>query len=84
MLARPSMRTSDYASVLRLTIAGGGVGPIPDLVAGASVASGALSPVLPEWSVAHGTLYAISLGGRDAPARVRVFREFMRTELEAS
>lgn len=84
VLARPVMRTSDYASVLRLTTAGGGVGPIPDLVAAASVASGALSAVLPEWSLSDGTLYAISLGGRDAPARVRVFREFVRAELEAA
>jgi len=81
VIARPAIRTSDYASVLRLAIAGGGIGPIPDLVAAASVASGALSPVLPAWSVSQGTLYAVSLGGRDAPARVRVFRDFVRMEL---
>lgn len=81
VIARPIIRTSDYASVLRLAIAGGGIGPIPDLVAAAAVASGALSPVLPEWSVSKGTLYAISLSGREAPARVRVFRDFVRTEL---
>lgn len=62
-------------------LAGGGIGLIPSLVAAASVASGALLPVLPEWHVSKGTLYAISVGGRDAPARVRVFREFVRTEL---
>lgn len=84
IIARPVIRTSDYASVLRLAIAGGGIGPIPDLVAAGSVASGAILPVLPEWSVSTGTLYAISLSGRDAPARVRVFREFVRTELKSS
>lgn len=82
VVARPAIRTSDYASVLRLVIAGGGIGPIPSLIARASVASGALLPVLPEWSVSKGALYAISLGGRVAPARVRVFREFVRMELE--
>ncbi|QJQ94850.1 MULTISPECIES: LysR family transcriptional regulator [Halomonadaceae] len=81
VIARPIIRTSDYASVLRLTIAGGGVGPIPDLVAAEAVASGALLPVLTDWRVSEGTLYAISLSGKDAPARVRVFREFVRTEL---
>lgn len=81
--ARPVIRTSDYASVLRLTLAGGGIGPIPDLVAAKAVASGALSPVLPEWNVSEGKLYAISLSGRAAPARVRVFRDFVRTELGA-
>ncbi len=83
IVARPVIRTSDYASVLRLTMAGGGIGAIPNLVAAAAVASGALVPVLPRWSVAEGKLYAISVGGRDAPARVRVFREFVRTELAA-
>lgn len=81
VVARPVIRTSDYASVLRLVLAGGGIGPIPSLVAMDSIASGALVPVLPDWSVSKGTLYAISLGGRGAPARVRVFREFVRTEL---
>lgn len=83
VVARPVVRTSDYASVLRLAVAGGGIGPIPDLVAAAAVTAGAIVPVLPEWSVSAGTLYAISLGGRDAPARVRLFRDFVRTELEA-
>ncbi len=81
VLARPVIRTSDYASVLRLTAAGGGIGPVPDLVAAASVAAGTVVPVLPEWSVSAGALYAISLSGRDAPARVRAFRDFMRTAL---
>jgi len=83
VLARPVIRTSDYASVLRLTVAGGGIGPVPHLVAAASVTSGALAPVLPEWSIPTGTLYAISLSGRDAPARVRAFREFVRSALES-
>lgn len=82
IVARPAIRASDYASVLRLVLSNGGIGPIPSLVAKASVASGALLPVLPEWNVSKGTLYAISLGGRGAPARVRAFREFVRMELE--
>ncbi len=80
---RPSIRTSDYASVLRLAMAGAGIGPIPDLVAAAHLASGALVPVLADWRLSDGQLYAISLSGRNAPARVRVFRELVRTELNA-
>ena len=83
VVIRPSIRTSDYASVLRLAIAGAGIGPVPDLVAAAHVASGSLEPVLPDWSLSEGQLYAISLSGQHAPARVRVFREFVRTELNA-
>jgi len=81
VVAHPIIRTSDYASLLRVVLAGGGIGPIPSMIAATSVASGALVPILAEWSVARGTLYAISLGGRDAPARVRVFREYVRTAL---
>lgn len=82
VLTLPTIRASDYASVHRLVLAGGGIGAIPSLVAAGSVATGNLVPVLPEWNVAKGTLYAVSLGGRDAPARVRVFREFVRMALD--
>lgn len=82
-MIRPGILTSDYASVLRLAIAGAGIGPVPDLVAAAHVASGALLPVLANWSLSEGQLYAISLSGQHAPARVRVFREFVRTELNS-
>ncbi|MEH6493432.1 LysR family transcriptional regulator [Halopseudomonas sp.] len=81
ILLQPSIRTSDYASAQRLLLAGAGIGTLPDLVAARSLASGALLPVLPEWHISRGSLYAISLGGAEAPARVRVFREFLRTEL---
>jgi len=81
MLLQPSMRTSDYASAQRLLLSGAGIGPLPDLVAARSIASGALQAVLPDLYVSRGSLYAISLGGAEAPARVRVFREFLRNEL---
>jgi DNA-binding transcriptional LysR family regulator len=77
----PVIRSSDYASVLRLAMAGGGIAPIPEPVAADAVASGDLRRVLPDWHASRARLHAISLGGHDAPARVRVFREFMRREL---
>lgn len=83
VITRPVVRTSDYASALRIAAAGSGIAPAPDLVAATSLASGAVQRVLPGWHVSDGTLYAITLGGRDAPARVRVFREFMRESLHA-
>ena len=81
LLVQPSVRTSDYASAQRLLLAGAGIGSLPDLVAASSLASGGLEQVLPDWHLSRGTLYAISLGGAEAPARVRVFREFLRGEL---
>lgn len=83
VVAQPMIRTTDYASVLRLLVAGGGIGAIPDIVAAASLASGQLERVLPEWTVMAAKLHAISLGGHAAPARVRAFREFLRGELAA-
>lgn len=82
-VVRPVICTSDYASALRLIAAGGGIDPLPELVAAAAVAAGTIVPVLSQWHVSQGTLYAISLGGRAAPARVRVFRDFVRRELAA-
>ena len=82
VVARPSLRTSDYASGLRVAAAGGGIVALPDRVARTAVAAGDLEPVLGEWALASGRIYALSLGGRDAPARVDVFRRFIREALE--
>lgn len=81
VVVRPMVRTSDYASVHRLMLAGGGIGAVPDFVARSSLTAGALVPVLEDWTLVEGRLYAISLAGLEAPARVRVFREFVRSEL---
>jgi len=81
VLAWPALSTGDYASAHRIALAGGGIAPLPTLVAAASVAAGTLRPVLPGWQLATGKLHAISLAGREAPARVRVFRQFLREAL---
>ena len=78
---RAPVRCPNFASALRLAVAGGGIAPIPAPVAAQALAAGALQRVLPEWRVADARLFAISVGGRDAPARVRVFREFLREAL---
>lgn len=81
VLAKPAIQVSDYAGAHRLLLAGAGIGAIPDIVAAASVRAGALVAVLPDWTVERARLHAISVAGREAPARVRVFREFMRERL---
>lgn len=80
---QPAIRTGDYASAHRIAVAGGGIAALPTMVADASVAAGRLVPVLPEWQLATGRLHAISLGGGEAPARVRAFRQFLREALAA-
>lgn len=83
VFTKPVMQVSDYAGVHRLLLAGAGIGTIPDIVAARSLVDGRLVPVLSTWTVARARLYAISVAGREAPARVRVFREFMRERLTA-
>jgi DNA-binding transcriptional LysR family regulator len=80
---RAAMRSSDFAAAMRLAVAGGGIAAIPSPVAATAVAEARLRRVLPAWRVGDARLFAISLGGREAPARVRVFRDFLRAELEA-
>ncbi|WP_375465522.1 LysR substrate-binding domain-containing protein [uncultured Methylobacterium sp.] len=81
---RPAVRATDYATVLRLTLAGAGIGHVPSLVAAKALAAGSLIPILPDWASRGGTLRAVSLAGRELPARVRLFREHVRTELTRS
>ena len=77
----PVMRTNDFASAHRLVLVGAGIGALPSIVAAQSVLEGRLLPVLPEWTVAQARLHAITVAGREAPARVRVFLDYMRNRL---
>lgn len=77
----PVIRAGDYATVLRLTLAGAGIGYIPSLVAARAVETGALVRVLSPWAIRTGSLRALSLAGRELPARVRVFREHVSLAL---
>src|SRR5690606_35005441 len=77
-----SLLSSDFSGVHRLLIAGGGIGAIPEIDAAEDVAAGRLVPVLPHWHVGRASLHALSVQGRNAPARVRVFRDFARDYLQ--
>ncbi|WP_018862965.1 MULTISPECIES: LysR family transcriptional regulator [Thioalkalivibrio] len=78
---RPAVQTSELASASRVVLAGGGIGPMPGLVATPALEDNRLQAVLPDWTVASAQLYAITVAGRHAPARVRVFKEFVHEEL---
>ncbi len=78
-----TIRSSEYASAMRLVAAGGGIGALPDIIARSGLDSGKLERVLPEWNFASAKLHAISIAGHEAPARVRAFREFIRERLAA-
>lgn len=78
---KPAILASDFAAVLRLTLVGAGIGQIPTLVAARAIEGGELVRVLPDWHSGGGSLRAISLAGRELPARVRLFREHVRSAL---
>lgn len=82
LLLVPALLSSDFSGVHRLLIAGGGIGAIPEIDAAEDVAAGRLVPVLPHWHVGRASLHALSVQGRNAPARVRVFRDFARDYLQ--
>lgn len=77
----PRLQTLDFASVLRLTLCGGGLGLMPSLVAAQGVARGDLLPVLTDWQAPAAELYLITHSGLRAPARVRAFKEFLLAAL---
>ncbi|MHB2211133.1 LysR family transcriptional regulator [Methylobacterium sp. CM6257] len=79
----PAIRVSDFATAHRLTLAGAGIGHLPSLVAAQAVAAGQLLRVLAPWASRGAALRAVTLAGRELPARVKVFREHVRQALAA-
>ena len=77
----PRLQTQDYASVLRLTLAGGGIGYFPQLVASSSLQRGLLQPVLTDWTTSAGELFLITQSGLRVPARVQAFKQFLLERL---
>lgn len=84
MVCQPVIRCNDYAGAHRILLAGGGVGVLPSLIAQRSVADGRLIRLLPDWSLGRAALFAISVAGAQAPARVRLLRDFLRAETAAN
>ncbi|SDO65411.1 DNA-binding transcriptional regulator, LysR family [Methylobacterium phyllostachyos] len=79
----PAIRVSDFATAHRLTLAGAGIGHLPTLVAARAVEAGQLERVLAPWATRGAALRAVTLAGRELPARVRVFREHVSSALAA-
>lgn len=80
----PRLQTLDYASVLRLTLANGGIGLFPQLVAADAWQQGRLQQVLADWLLPDGELFMISQSGQRMPARVQAFRQFLLEELSTT
>ncbi|KJV08645.1 hypothetical protein VZ95_16480, partial [Elstera litoralis] len=78
---RAQLATSDFTSALRFAESGGGIAPLPHLLAAEARAGGRLLPVLADWSLGEGQLYALTQDGRGGPARVRALLSFLKTAL---
>jgi len=82
--AAPKLLSSDPAVVLSATLAGAGIGQIPLIIAGETVRSGALIPVLPEWSQREADISLLYASSRAFTPRVRAFVDFLQANLATS
>ncbi len=83
LVLAPAIGVSDFASLHRLLLAGAGIGLLPDLIARPSLQRGQLVRVLADWHLPEASLYAITLSGLRAPAKVRSFKAFVKAYLDA-
>lgn len=68
---------NDATALLASALAGGGIAMLPTYLVNPMIASGALQPVLPEWSVPALTIYAIYPSRRQLSPSVRALLDFL-------
>ncbi|WP_438022869.1 LysR family transcriptional regulator [Sorangium sp. So ce233] len=76
-MATGRIATDNFQLIRSVLRAGGGIGPLPRLLAAPDLASGRLVHVLPEWSERAGTLYLVYPSARHVARNVAVFRDFV-------
>lgn len=69
--------SSDFPFLLTALRAGGGIGPLPSMLAREDVARGRLVRVLPGWWRPAGTLYVVYPAQKHIPRKVAAFRDFL-------
>jgi len=79
---RVAGRVSDFATLIRIAEAGIGAAYLPGFIVRRALRAGSLVSLLPDWHFPGLRLHALTLPGRDVPARVRLFRQFLKVELE--
>jgi DNA-binding transcriptional LysR family regulator len=62
-------------------IAGTGLGVLPEFIVRDALADGGLERLLPEWSMASGSVYWVTPPGGQRPKRVDVLGEFVAQSL---
>ncbi|WP_437670232.1 LysR family transcriptional regulator [Sorangium sp. So ce131] len=76
-MATGRIATDNFQLIRAVLRAGGGIGPLPRLLAAPDLASGRLVQVLPEWSWRAGTMYLVYPSARHMSRNVAVFRDFV-------
>jgi DNA-binding transcriptional LysR family regulator len=71
------LKANNGEAVITAAVAGLGIAAVPAFISTELVAQGALIPVLSDYRLAAGSLYAIYPPGRHLSHRVRVFIDFL-------
>jgi DNA-binding transcriptional LysR family regulator len=76
---RPSgpLRVNNGDAMMPALIAGVGLGILPEFILRDALAAGRLERLLPDWSLAAGAVYWITLPGGPRPKRVEVLADFL-------
>jgi len=78
----PGRTTANSPELLvKFALAGAGIAAVPDHLAAASLRSGALRRVLPEWCLPSHTAWAVFPGRRLMPAKTRAFIDMLEAGL---
>jgi DNA-binding transcriptional LysR family regulator len=80
---RPSgpLRVNNGDAMMPALVAGTGLGVLPEFIVRDALADGRLERLLPEWSMASGSVYWVTPPGGQRPKRVDVLGEFVAQSL---
>src|SRR5215471_10151179 len=83
---RPSgpLRVNNGDAMMPALIAGTGLGVLPEFIVRDALTDGRLERLLPEWSMASGSVYWVTPPGGHRPRRVDVLGEFLAATLSSS
>lgn len=79
----PRLITADLTTIREAALAGLGIAAMPEMMYGAALRSGKLSPVMPGWTLPVPQLYAVFLSRQGMVPAVRAFVDYLVEVLDA-
>jgi DNA-binding transcriptional LysR family regulator len=73
----PRLVTADLMTIAEAALAGAGIAALPEMMYGAALRSGRLSPVMPGWTFPSPQLYAVFLSRQGMVPAVRAFVDYL-------